>query len=609
MKAGRKAVCLLLAAIMLCAWAAASGGEGDKFFFPGQDMALFNEGDVQVVLKGDQSEATFADGLFSLPVEVINDSGKAVTVRFSGEANGISLHSGDFEKNLCEAVPAHETMQGTISNLEAIPSIQSIDDLKTLSLSFSVYNKRKKLLAQGESGFVMFGSTEPATEDGAEMVYSPGKPLALFSEDGLSLYLSSVQNPRENEILISLDATVTNESDKSVMLLFQGKVNGVEMLEGDGFEIVSPGGNSACFEPHATTEATLFLPTDGIPSIKRYDDLESIEFTFTGLSAQGERLFETQPVVVRIEHVRPSPAPIEPETAYAEYSDEELVAWLRALSEGMRAVTVDTGDGPACYRLADRGEGQLVGSFAACLPTLSAQAVDDRLFDLPLSADWLLFDLYDAQRDGQFDAISPTPIDLPRLGEIMPDGWRSFRSFDFAAGSASDGDTRWFWEPIYYEDASGGILDDAVYMSIFVVTEGSDLDMLDALKVYCPLPDDYSAEHWIVSDSASVARFLEILGRLTDLEDAQLNVANYTLLKRNNQGDAVKAIQQRLSDLGFMTSSVDGYYGPMTEEAVRAYQEAEGLEATGEADPETQQRLLREERERALLSDWLSQRA
>jgi len=58
-------------------------------------------------------------------------------------------------------------------------------------------------------------------------------------------------------------------------------------------------------------------------------------------------------------------------------------------------------------------------------------------------------------------------------------------------------------------------------------------------------------------------------------------------LAMGDKNSAVKALQQRLKDLGFYTSSVDGDYGAGTQEAVRLLQSQHGLAADGQAGPET----------------------
>jgi hypothetical protein len=51
-------------------------------------------------------------------------------------------------------------------------------------------------------------------------------------------------------------------------------------------------------------------------------------------------------------------------------------------------------------------------------------------------------------------------------------------------------------------------------------------------------------------------------------------------------------LQELLSQLGYYTGKLDGYFGPKTEAAVRAFQEMWGLETNGEVGPATKRVLL-----------------
>ena len=52
-------------------------------------------------------------------------------------------------------------------------------------------------------------------------------------------------------------------------------------------------------------------------------------------------------------------------------------------------------------------------------------------------------------------------------------------------------------------------------------------------------------------------------------------------LAKGDQGDAVRALQQRLADLGYYSAGVDGDYGGGTQEAVRLFQSQNGLNPDG----------------------------
>ena len=66
----------------------------------------------------------------------------------------------------------------------------------------------------------------------------------------------------------------------------------------------------------------------------------------------------------------------------------------------------------------------------------------------------------------------------------------------------------------------------------------------------------------------------------------------YGTLQRGIKSDEVKALQQRLIDLGYLTGTADGSFGQMTEDAIKAAQEAFGMEPNGIADNAFQQKLF-----------------
>jgi peptidoglycan hydrolase-like protein with peptidoglycan-binding domain len=59
------------------------------------------------------------------------------------------------------------------------------------------------------------------------------------------------------------------------------------------------------------------------------------------------------------------------------------------------------------------------------------------------------------------------------------------------------------------------------------------------------------------------------------------------MLSNGSRGDAVKALQGKLQAMGLNPGTVDGVFGPKTDQAVRRYQEQKGLQVDGIAGPET----------------------
>jgi len=62
-------------------------------------------------------------------------------------------------------------------------------------------------------------------------------------------------------------------------------------------------------------------------------------------------------------------------------------------------------------------------------------------------------------------------------------------------------------------------------------------------------------------------------------------------LKEGSKGIAVRGLQRRLNEAGYDAGEIDGLFGAKTEAAVKAYQEANGLEADGIVGPQTWDRL------------------
>ncbi|MBQ3705217.1 MAG: peptidoglycan-binding protein [Clostridia bacterium] len=62
-------------------------------------------------------------------------------------------------------------------------------------------------------------------------------------------------------------------------------------------------------------------------------------------------------------------------------------------------------------------------------------------------------------------------------------------------------------------------------------------------------------------------------------------------LELGSEGNAVRALQKRLKELGYLSGTVDGSYGAATEAAVRAFQQRNGLTSDGKAGTATLNKL------------------
>ena len=89
----------------------------------------------------------------------------------------------------------------------------------------------------------------------------------------------------------------------------------------------------------------------------------------------------------------------------------------------------------------------------------------------------------------------------------------------------------------------------------------------------------------LTADGAAGAKTLSAVDAAIAAQNTQTGAD--ALLKKGSSGDAVKALQQNLIQLGYLTGEADGVYGTATKNAVRAFQAASGLSADGAAGAST----------------------
>lgn len=73
---------------------------------------------------------------------------------------------------------------------------------------------------------------------------------------------------------------------------------------------------------------------------------------------------------------------------------------------------------------------------------------------------------------------------------------------------------------------------------------------------------------------------------------AAANTGSYTTLRRGSKGDAVKDLQERLIELGYLSGNADGKYGAKTDDAVKKAQKAFRQQQSGVADAALQTALF-----------------
>ncbi|MEM7771767.1 MAG: peptidoglycan-binding protein [Cyanobacteria bacterium P01_A01_bin.37] len=93
-------------------------------------------------------------------------------------------------------------------------------------------------------------------------------------------------------------------------------------------------------------------------------------------------------------------------------------------------------------------------------------------------------------------------------------------------------------------------------------------------------------------DNQSVLSLSQVNGSHTDADLSQMSASNASpllisqlptpiTLQREDSGDAVSALQRRLVELGFYSGPVSGFFGELTETAVKNFQASQGLTADG----------------------------
>lgn len=143
------------------------------------------------------------------------------------------------------------------------------------------------------------------------------------------------------------------------------------------------------------------------------------------------------------------------------------------------------------------------------------------------------------------------------------------------------------------EDVRGQIMQDAQYANLSAVKNGRvyavDPNYMNwqGKTVYNACIDMMGLAYPELTEENSAA--LELDSELSEAEAtaSPSPAPEYTAIESGTEGDDVFAMQQRLAELGYLTVEYTGMYGEVTMEAVKAFQKANGLTATGEADAET----------------------
>lgn len=247
----------------------------------------------------------------------------------------------------------------------------------------------------------------------------------------------------------------------------------------------------------------------------------------------------------------------------------------------------------------------MIRNFSIVRPAAAIYEVDNNLFALGAFAEWELENQYSFQLEGAYDE-GCAPIGLDRLRSYFNGEWKSLRALDSAAGYTVESDgTFYAWVPVYYEGGPGTILDNDLYLFLYIVRPGMDNEYLEG-RIHYAYEKGVRSESYIIADSEAVSAFLANVYDPANISHIESEASeDYYDLSEGCQSRLVKQLQTTLVELGYLTSSADGYYGPDTKEAVKACQKDMGFGVTGVADVEFLEVILSNAGETALLSGWL----
>lgn len=106
--------------------------------------------------------------------------------------------------------------------------------------------------------------------------------------------------------------------------------------------------------------------------------------------------------------------------------------------------------------------------------------------------------------------------------------------------------------------------------------------------------------NWEKLSTQGFIRFLSLFVLLSGLSLAQSSLAQsftgVNFLQRGDSGPAVSELQRQLQVRGYFNANITGFYGPITQDAVRRFQRDNRISATGQADFNTQSLLFGQQR-------------
>ena len=144
------------------------------------------------------------------------------------------------------------------------------------------------------------------------------------------------------------------------------------------------------------------------------------------------------------------------------------------------------------------------------------------------------------------------------------------------------------WDKLIKRVNEAGITTDDFEERVRNVAKGQGVDLDKLIDKYGSLEEVFR------SGAASSDILTKAVGKVNNvIEKADFSLVD-RILGRNAKGEDVKQVEKALASLGYNLTgkdgkdySGDGYFGTLTEEAVKAFQKTEGLKVTGIVDEET----------------------
>ena len=195
-----------------------------------------------------------------------------------------------------------------------------------------------------------------------------------------------------------------------------------------------------------------------------------------------------------------------------------------------------------------------------------------------------------------FNGMAALP-EVPDYGRIAWDGARGAYAIPYSDGGVSD-----VVIECYAADGGDLVVNCGVYAPDGIYAEGERLGGMTARMSDAPAGAMYP---FVVREAHAEASYdfaglapvrCDIRRQQPEAAEAEAPVApkdeGYRSLAYGSRGEAVRAMQARLNELGYNCGAVDGVFGGSTRRAVRYFQDAIGFSQDGVATPRVQSRLF-----------------